>query len=660
MTTTSLPKILSIDVETYSPVDLGESGAFKYCESDDFRLLLFGYSLDYGEVKVIDLADGELIPAPIISLLTDPSVVKTAYNAAFERAVLARYTGRPMPAEQWSCSMVLAAQAGLPLKLEQVGEALGLPPDQAKIDGRNLIRDFCTPCRPTIANGGRTRNMPWDDYEKWERFKTYNKRDVEVENTIRRRLSKVMPSETEQMFWVLDQKINGAGVKLDLTLARNAIAINERYTAELKDKAVQLSGLDNPNSVSKIKEWLSEAEGIEVESLNKKALPEVLGKLKSEDSIKFFEIRKELAKTSTAKFDKMLVCACKDEHARGLFQFYGAGRTGRFAGRLLQLQNLPQNHLPDLADVRSLVRAGKYDELEEKHPNISSTLSELIRTAIVPETGCKFIVADFSAIEARVIAWFAREEADLEEFRGAGKIYELTASRMFGVPKERIAKGNPEYELRAKGKVATLACGYGGGTQAMIAMGALRSGIAEAELPALVRQWRDAHQNIVHWWACLEGSAMKAVRTKSATVDSLGGIRFDFEDNNLYMTLPSGRRLVYVNAKIGQNRFGNSSIVFMGQNQQTRKWALQETYGGKLAENVVQATARDCLRDTMMRLDEEGYDIRAHIHDEVIINEPEGGRTIADVLAIMRRPVDWAPGLPLNAAGFEAAFYQKD
>ena len=658
--TTSSPKILSIDVESYSPVDLGEAGAFKYCESEDFKLLLFGYSLDYGPVSVIDIADGEEIPKPIIYLLSDPSVVKTAYNAAFERAVLARYTGCPMPAEQWSCSMVLAAQAGLPLKLEQVCEAMGLPPDEAKIDGRNLIRFFCSPCKPTLANGGRTRNMPWDDYEKWERFKTYNKRDVEVENTIRKRLSGLMPTETEQRFWVLDQKINGRGVRLDLTLARNAIEINERYTAELKEKAIQLSGLDNPNSVSKIKEWLSEAEGVEVESLNKKAMPDVLSKLKSEDSIKFFEIRKELAKTSTAKFDKMLACACKDDHARGLFQFYGAGRTGRFAGRLLQLQNLPQNHLPDLAEVRSLVRAGKYDELEAKHPNISSTLSELIRTAIIPETGCRFIVADFSAIEARVIAWFAKEEADLAEFRGAGKIYELTAARMFGVPKERIAKGNPEYELRAKGKVATLACGYGGGTQAMIAMGALRSGIAEEELPALVRQWRDAHTNIVHWWACLEGSAMKAIRTKSATVDSLGGVRFDYENTNLFMTLPSGRRLVYVNAKIGQNRFGNQSIVFMGQNQQTRKWAQQETYGGKLAENCVQATARDCLRDSMMRLDEEGYDIRAHIHDEVVINEPLNGRHIADVLEIMRRPIDWASGLPLNADGFESEFYKKD
>jgi len=652
---------LSIDVESYSSVDLSAAGVHKYVDSDDFTILLFGYSVDYGPVKVVDIADGEKIPKEVLEMLRDPAVLLTAYNAAFERTTLSRYLALPMPASRWSCSMILAAQAGLPLGLDAVSKALGLPPDKAKADGRALITYFSKPCKPTITNGGRTRNMPWDDYEKWNRYKAYNKRDVEVENTIRQRLAKLLPDETEQRFWQLDQKINDAGVKLDLELVQNAIDMSESYTKALTAKAIKLSGITNVKSQQQIKAWLEETEGQTFESLNKKAMPDVLARIQTEDAKQLLDLRAELSKTSVAKFRKMQVCACRDEHARGLFQFYGASRTGRFAGRLLQLQNLPQNHLADIADVRSLVKAGSYEELSERHPNINSTLSELIRTAIIPEDGCRFIVADFSAIEARVIAWFAKEEDDLEEFRGAGKIYELTASRMFGVPKERIAKGNPEYSLRAKGKVATLACGYGGGEKALIAMGALQSGIPESELPSLVRQWRSAHENIVAWWRSLEDAAKKSIRTKSAAVDELGHIHFDYVDHNLHLYLPSGRRLVYVNAQIGANRFGNTSVLYAGQNQVTKKWEMLETYGGKLAENVVQGTARDCLRDSMMNLDAAGYDIRMHVHDEVIINEPkDSGRTLEDVIAIMRRTPTWAPGLPLNAAGFVSDFYMKD
>ena len=651
---------LSIDVETYSSVDLGSSGAHKYCESEDFEILLFAYSIDYGEVKVVDIAGGEKLPEDIRRMLTDPMVLKTAYNAAFERTAIAAWLGVPMPPKQWSCTMVLAAQAGLPLGLEAVGNALGLPPDKAKKDGKALIRYFCQPCQPTLANGGRTRNLPWDDYDKWDRFVEYNRRDVEVENTIRKKLLHLEPNADEKRFWCLDQKINDTGVKLDLKLIENAIAFNERYTAGLAQRAYAISGIKNVKSQVQIKEWLLAQEGVAFESLNKKAMPDVLAKLTTDEAKEFLDLRAELSKTSNAKYDKMLDCACKDAHARGLFQFYGATRTGRFSGRLIQLQNLPQNHIEDIAYIRSLVRAGSYDALKDRHENIASILSQLIRTAIIPETECRFIIADYSAIEARVIAWFAHEAEDLEEFRGAGKIYELTASRMFGVPKEDICKGGSRYDLRAKGKVATLACGYGGGSNALIAMGALSSGIPEDELPMLVKQWRDAHPNIVRWWRSLEDAATKSIRTKSTAVDGLGKVVFQYEHKNLFMVLPSGRRIAYVNAQIGTNRFGNTSIIYAGQNQVTKKWEMLETYGGKLAENCVQATARDCLRDAMLRLDDAGFDIRMHVHDEVIINEPVWGRDLDEVIELMCIPPEWAPDLPLNAAGFESEFYMKD
>lgn len=651
--------ILSIDVETYSSVNIGEAGAHKYAESPDFEILLFAYSIDYGKIEVVDLASGELMPPDVFDMIYDPAVLKTAYNAAFERTALSQYFGLYCDPKQWSCSMVLAASCGLPLKLDACGKALGLPENEAKMDGSRLIRYFCQPCAPTLANGGRTRNLPRHAPEKWARFKDYNQRDVLVENIIRRKLELFLPNTTEQKFWCLDQRINDTGVKLDKQLITEAIDMSRRYEAELTGRVSEL-GVDNIKATGQVKARLEELEGKSFNSLNKKAIGDVKASLTSSAAKELLDLRTTLTKTSVAKFDKMLDCMCSDEHARGLFQFYGAARTGRFSGRLIQLQNLPQNHLADIASVRSLVKAGSYEELKRQLPNISQTLSELIRTAIVPETGCRFIVADFSAIEARVIAWFAHEEDDLAEFRGAGKIYERTASKMFGVPYERIVKGNPEYNLRPKGKVATLACGYGGGSAALIAMGALSSGIPESELPQLVDQWRGAHKSIVRWWKTLEHAAMTSIKTKASAEDSLGKVRFDYEAGCLWMALPSGRRLCYPKAHIGENRFGSPSIVYMGQNQQTKQWEAQETWGGKLSENCVQATARDCLRDAMMRLDDAGFDIRMHVHDEVIINEPVNGRELDEVIRLMCVPPTWAPDLPLNAAGFTTEFYMKD
>lgn len=653
-------KTLSIDLETYSEADIASCGIHKYAEDSSFSILLFGYSEDYGEPIVIDLASGEEIPKRVLDALQDPAVTKTAYNAPFERAAIKAGLGVECPPEQWECTMVLAAQAGLPFGLDAVSKAMRLPEDKAKLsEGKRLIRYFCMPCRPTKANGGRTRNLPEHDPEKWQRFKEYCARDVESENYIRQTLLKYRPDATEQRFWVLDQKINDAGVRVDMQLVEKAIALDERNKAALTERAIKLTGIENPNSVSQVKRWLEDAEGIEIESLNKKAMPEVMERITDERARDFLELRSELSKTSVSKYEAIRRSVCKDGHVRGLFQFYGANRTGRFAGRLLQVQNLPQNHLPDLKAARSLVRAGQFEVVEMLYDSVSSTLSELIRTALLPEPSCKLIVADFSAIEARVVAWYAKEKWALEEFEGEGKIYEATASRMFGVPKEKIVKGNPEYELRQKGKVATLALGYQGGVNALIAMGALRGGLTEEELPEIVKRWRNANKNIVRWWYSLDNAAHDALQGGIAT-DDVGGITFRFAGGHLFMDLPSGRSLCYYRARVGTNRFGGKSIQYESLNQVTRRWEVTDIYGGKFAENCVQATARDCLREAMLRLDAEGYDIRMHVHDEVVINEPIGGRSAEEVCAIMGLPIPWAKGLPLRADGYETPFYRKD
>ena len=650
-------RTLSIDIETYSSVDLNSCGVHKYVESEDFEVLLFAYSIDYGPVKVIDFANGECLSEDVWELLVSKNCEKTAYNAAFERTCLAKWCGVPMPAEQWNCTMVLAASCGLPLSLKAAGEALGLSEEQAKMkEGADLIRLFCVPRKPT-------KNKPWSrvtpdmEPEKWELFKSYNKRDVEVENTIRQRLLKWRPDTSEHKLWVLDQKINDTGMRADIQLAENAIRIGNGYREQLLGEAKQLSGLENPNSAEQVKAWLYAQEGLNVSSLNKKVIADVVSSLSSDDSKRFMDLRTEFSKSSVKKYEAILRSACEDEHIRGCFQFAGAGRTGRWAGRLVQLQNLPQNHLEDLDAARSIARDGDEETFECLYePNVQQTLSELKRTALIPEDEHKFIVADFSAIEARVVAWIANEEWRMQAFANGEDIYCASASQAFKVP---VVKHGVNGHLRQKGKVLELACGYGGGVSAMKAFGADKLGMTDEEIAELVDKWRAASPHITSLWKSLESSAIRCIRKGVSTISTVGHIRFDLEDGVLWMTLPSGRRIAYWGAAYGENKWGNPSITYMGTDQTTKKWTRLETWGGKLTENLVQATARDCLKEAMLRLDREGYDIRAHVHDEVIINARPTD-TEDEVAAVMGEAIDWAPGLLLRADGYECEYYRKD
>lgn len=655
-------KELGIDVETFSRVDLPACGVHKYVEDAEFQILLFGYSVDGGPVQVVDFASGAELPPEIYDALWNSSVLKTAYNAQFERQAIGRWFGRPCDPEQWECSMVLAASCGLPLRLEQVGPALGLPEDRVKMpEGKALIRYFCNPCRPTRANGQRTRNLPEHAPDKWAKFIAYNRRDVEVEQIVRRMLKQWRPDDIEHRIWCLDQRINDRGVRVDTELVSRAISIGDTYRNKLFAQAAKISGLDNPNSTQQVKDWLLEQEGVTVPSLNKKVVADVVASLNSEDCKRFLELRSEFSKSSTKKYEAMQRSTCDDGHIHGCFQFAGAGRTGRWAGRLVQLQNLPQNHLPDLEAARELARLGDEPSFELLYPNVNSTLSELIRTALVPEPGHRFMVADYSAIEARVVAWLAGEEWVLDEFRGDGLIYEATAAQMFHVPKNDIRKGGPRSDLRPKGKVAQLACGYGGGVNALKAFGADRMGMTEEEMAETVALWRESNPRICALWRSLEQAAIRCVARKQATFSRVGSIRFEYEGGVMWMVLPSGRRVAYFGAKVSRNiRDDRLHLTYFGLNQTTRKWESQETWGGKLTENLVQATARDCLRDALLALDEAGYDIRAHVHDEIIVTEPLDGRSVEDMCGIMGRTPVWAPGLPLRADGFTAPFYRKD
>ena len=649
-------RTLSIDIETYSDVDIGACGAYKYVDSPNFEILLFAYSFDFEPARVIDLMDYEEIPEEVVEALFDPEVVKRAYNAPFERTCLAKHFGRPMPPEQWRCDMVLGAVCGLPLGLAAVSEALGLGEDKAKMKvGKDLIRYFCIPCKPTKSNGYRTRNLPEHAPEKWELFKAYNARDVDSENEITKMLMKYDLDENEQLNWVLDQEINDRGVKLDLELVENAIRFDEQNKEALTEEAIKLTGLSNPNSVSQIKDWLKEQEGLEVDSLNKKAMPDVLEALTTEEAKAFLDLRSKLSKTSVKKYEAMDRCACSDQRAKGLFQFYGT-RTGRFAGRLLQLQNFPQNHMPDLDLARQLVKSGDYETFTLLYDDVSSVLSELLRTAIVPEEGNKFIVCDFSAIEARVTAWMAHEQWRLDVFANNGDIYCASASQMFKVP---VVKNGINGHLRQKGKVAELALGYGGSVGALKAFGADKLGMTEEEMQDTVNKWRESSPNIVNWWWSMDRAAKRAISKKTSAYDEVGGITFSYENGLLFMGLPSGRKLCYYNARIVDGKFGKPVIGYMGTNQKTRKWEVIETYGPKLVENCVQAIARDCLLTAMRRLDEAGFKITMHIHDEVIIEEPIGGRSLSDVEAIMSMPIPWAEGLLLCGDGDEMPYYQK-
>lgn len=663
-------KTISIDIETFSSVDLTKAGVYRYAEAPDFEILLFGYSIDGGEAHVISLVDGEIIPPDILDALTDDNVQKWAFNANFERVCLSRYLSdigisldpfadnhhsaavlgkaKYLNPQSWRCAMVWSAYMGLPLSLEGAGSVLGLE-KQKLTEGKELIRYFCSPCKPTATNGGRTRNLPEHDPDKWEAFKTYNYRDVEAELSIQERLSKFPVPDTVWEEYVHDQEINDRGVTLDMTLVRNAIKADTLSRTELTHLMKKLTDLDNPNSVQQMKQWLAD-NGMETDSLGKKVVMELL-KDAPEPLGKVLSLRQQLAKSSVKKYQAMENAVCEDGRARGMFQFYGANRTGRWAGRLIQMQNLPQNHLPDLEQARALVRSGDFSALELLYDNIPDVLSQLIRTAFVPKDGHKLIVADFSAIEARVIAWLAGEHWRNEVFATHGKIYEASASQMFNVPIEEVTKGSP---LRQKGKIAELALGYGGSTGALKAMGALEMGLSEDELRPLVSAWRSANPNIVQFWWDVDRAAMTAVRDR--TVTETHGIRFGYQSGMLFITLPSGRRLSYVKPRIGTNQFGSGCVTYEGVGG-TKKWERIESYGPKFVENIVQAISRDILSFAMQTL--RHCSIVMHIHDEVVIEADP--RISTEVLCQqMSRTPPWAKGLLLFADGFDCSFYKKD
>ncbi len=639
---------LSIDLETFSDVDLSKCGVYKYSSSPNFEILLFGYSVDGGDVKVVDVAYGEKIPADIIAALSDDSVTKWAFNAMFERVCLSNYLGEWLEPEAWKCSMVWSATLGLPLSLEDVGAVLGLE-KQKLSEGKDLIRYFCVPCKPTKANGGRTRNLPEHDREKWERFKAYNLRDVEAEMQIQQRLSKFpVPDSVWEEYWQ-DQEINDRGIGVDMEMVAQAIAMDGRSKSELSAAMKELTELENPNSVQQMKQWLSE-NGMETDSLDKKAVAELL-KTAPEPLGEALSLRQQLARSSVKKYQAMENAVCADGRAHGMFQFYGANRTGRYSGRIIQLQNLPQNHIPDLAQARELVKAGDFDALAMLYEDIPDTLSQLIRTAFVPQGGRKFIVADFSAIEARVIAWIAGERWRLKVFEGGGDIYCASASQMFHVP---VEKHGVNGHLRQKGKIAELALGYGGSVGALKSMGALEMGLAEEELQPLVSAWRDSNPSITEFWWAVDRAVKECIKKRVST--ETHGIRFDYQSGMLFITLFSGRRLAYVKPRIGENQFGGESVTYMGVGG-TKKWERLESYGPKFVENIVQATARDILCYAMQTL--KNCAIVAHVHDEIII-EADRRMSLSAVCEQMGRTPPWAEGLLLRADGYECDFYQKD
>lgn len=645
-------KTISIDIETFSSVDLAKSGVYRYAESPDFEVLLFGYSVDGGAVSVVDLASGEKIPPHILAALEDETVIKCAFNANFERICLSRLlgyeTGRYLSSVSWHCTMVWSAYMGLPLSLQGCGAVLRL--DRQKLtEGKELIRYFCVPCQPTKANDGRTRNLPGDAPEKWARFKIYNARDVETESEIQQKLSRFPVPEEIWDEYCIDQKINDTGVALDMTLVREAIAMDGVSGHELSDAIKSLTTLENPNSVSQMKAWLA-SNGLHTDTLEKKTVAELL-KTAPERLREVLLLRQQLAKSSVKKYQAMENAVCSDGRARGMFQFYGANRTGRWAGRLIQMQNLPQNHLSDLSQARALVRTGNREAVKLLYEDIPDTLSQLIRTAFVAPEGKKFIVADFSAIEARVIAWMAGETWRQQVFADGKDIYCASASQMFGVP---VEKHGINGHLRQKGKIAELALGYGGAVGALKAMGALDMGLSEEELPPLVQAWRNANPNIVNLWWAVDSAVTEAVQRRTSS--KTHGIRFTYRSGMLLITLPSGRNLTYIKPKIGTNSFGSPCITYEGIGG-TKKWERLESYGPKFVENIVQATARDILCYAMKTL--RHTDIVMHIHDEIII-EADPQMSLQAVCGQMGRTPPWAPGLLLRADGYETQFYRKD
>lgn len=643
-------------------MDIGKAGSYKYALSDDFEILLFAYKINDGPVELVDLANGELIPQDVEIMLKDPEVIKHAYNAAFEWWCLNR-AGYETPLDQWRCTMIHGLYCGYPAGLAAIGSAIGLPQEKQKLTtGKALIRYFCNPCRPTKKNGGRKWNLPEHDPDRWRLFCEYNVQDVEAEHAILQRLKAFPVPEREWKLWRMDVEMNAYGVRVDTDVINGALSIDADSTAELMARSVELTGLDNPNSAVQLLPWIG-SRGVEMPNLQKATVEEALKREDLPADVReVLELRQQLGKTSIKKYVAMETARCDDDRIRGLTQFYGANRTGRYAGRLVQMQNLPRNYLKELDGARNIVKRGDYEGLRMIFGNVPDTLSQLIRTAFIPSDGHSFVVADFSAIEARVIAWLAGEEWVNEVFRTTGKIYEATASQMFHVPVEKIKKGNPEYELRQRGKIATLALGYQGGVNAMKAMGADRMGIPEEELEEIVQMWRDANPNIRAMWYAVEKAAVGCVRTGADC--HTHGLTFRMEGDLIYgqtfmtIELPTGRKLFYPGASIAVNRFDKEAVHYkaLGVN---RKWGTESTYGGKLTENIVQAIARDCLTEILLRIWEEGWKVVFHVHDEVIVDAPPE-LTVEHLCDLMAEPIPWAPGLVLKGAGFANSYYMKD
>lgn len=648
-------KVLSIDLETYSDVDLGNCGVYRYVEGD-FHILLFAYAFDDEDVKIVDLACGEELPKEVVDAIFDEKIIKAAWNASFERTCLSRYFGTRLSPNSWQCSMVWAASLSLPLALKNAAIVLKTGEQKDKA-GEALIRYFSIPCKPTKTNGGRTRNLPEHDMEGWQRFKDYCLQDVRTERDIRRKLEYFPLPEAEWNYYHMDQRINDRGVLIDRRLVEQAITCDLMLTEEMTRRAYELTGLENPNSVSQLKAWLEER-GIPVESLGKKDVTALITDLDKhstdQEALDMMKLRLQMAKSSVKKYQAADRCICEDGRAHGLFQFAGANRTARWAGRLLQLQNLPQNHISSLDEARELLKLGAFDMLEIIYGNTPDILSQLIRTMLIPKPGCIFIVCDFSAIEARVLAWLAGEQWRIDAFNRGDDIYCASASQMFGVP---VVKHGINGELRQKGKVAELACGYGGAAGALISMGALDMGLTEEELPGLIDDWRNSNPHIVQFWWDVEKAAMETIKDHQDRM--VGRIGFQFSANTLWLVLPSGRRLAYINPKLEPNRFGRMAITFEGTNA-ANKWVRGETYSGRMVENCTQATARDLLAEAMWRMERQGLNIVAHVHDEVILEVPEGTVAVDDVSRIMNQNPEWAEGLPLSSSGYWGRYYFKD
>lgn len=644
---------LSIDIETYSSNDLVKSGVYSYADAPDFEILLFAYAFDDESVQIIDLKNGEELPYRVRNALMSKDVQKTAYNAQFEITCIQKFFGIKLDLSQWSCTAVMAAELGLPQNLAGVASVLNLQ-QQKDTRGKRLIDYFCKPCKPTKTNGGRTRNLAEHKPEDWQIFKDYCCQDVEVERSIRNKISAFPIADSEQKLWEYDQRINARGVRVDMNLVNNALTYNAKASEDYTREAVEITGLENPNSIPQLKKWLEEQTGNKQETLTKADVKKIIASTENESIKRVLKIREALGKTSTAKYEAMKRSVCSDGRIRGLLQFYGANRTGRWAGRIVQVQNLPQNHLSDIADVRKLVTDGDYDWFSMLY-TVPQTLSELIRTAFIPSEGRRFIVSDFSAIEARVIAYLADEKWRLKVFEENGDIYCASASQMFGVP---VVKHGINGHLRQKGKIAELALGYGGSVGALASMGAIDMGIPEEELPELVQVWRNSNPNIINFWWTVNNAVISAIKGIPVTIQH--GISFFRKSGILFIKLPSGRKIAYVKPAIGKNKFGSDSITYMGMNQTTKTWERLETFGGKLVENIVQAFARDCLAENIIRLEDAGYEINFTVHDEVILDVPKGQGSLEEVNAIMGQEISWAKGLPLKADGYECDFYMKD